>query len=84
MAILASPRLVFNLLLEGQDDKEEVVKDHPHGEVVTGDIATGQEADVVDDVQDEADSSQHDPRFHEADVPLKYEDFFVQTIFDKF
>jgi hypothetical protein len=38
----------------------------------------------VDGDQDEEDSIQHDPRFHEADVPLKYKDIFVQTIFYKF
>jgi len=70
MAILAGPHLVLNLLLERQDDKEEVVKDHPREDAADGgDMATDQEDEVVDDVQDEADSSQHDPRFHEAGVP---------------
>jgi len=70
MAILASPRLVLNLLLEGQNDNEEVVNDHPREDAADGvDMATGEEDEVVDDVQDEADSSQHDPRLHEADVP---------------
>ena len=76
MAILAGPHLVLNLLLERQDDKEEVVKDHPREDAADGgDMATDQEDEVVDDVQDEDDSSQHDPRFHEADVPLNIKIF---------
>ena len=80
--------LLFNLVLEGTDDEEEVGADpleQPHegaDDVIRR--AEDEGEDEVDEVPDEADSSQHDPRFHEADVPLKYKDIFVQTIFDKF
>ena len=35
-------------------------------------VGNGHAVDQADKGQGEADSTQHDPRFHEADVPLKY------------
>ena len=74
--------LVLNLLLEGPDHKEEVGVKHPP-EDVDDDVYDGDsrwrrlgEADEgpqdVEDVKDESQYSQVDPRPHEADVPLKY------------
>ena len=71
LVIPASSCILFNLVHEGQDDEEEEGAEHPQGQPLEGgaaDVVSG----PADEVQDEADSSQHDPRFHEADIPLKY------------
>ena len=74
LVIPASFCILFNLVHEGQDDEEEVGAEHPRGQPLEGgaaDVVSGEaDEDEVDEVQDEADSSQHDPRFHEADIPL--------------
>ena len=76
LIIPAGPHLVLNLVLEGPDDEEEVGAKHPPEDAADG-VRDG-EADEglqdVEDVKDEADSSQDDPRLHEADVPLKHKD----------
>ena len=65
--------LLFNLVLERQDDEEGTEgEDKDEATVGAADcVADCQVVNEADDVPDEADSSQHDPRFHEADVPLK-------------
>ena len=76
--------ILFNLVHEGQDNEEEESAEHPLGQPFEGgaaDVVSGQAVeDEVDKVQDEADSSQHDIRFYEADVPLKYKDIFIPAI----
>ena len=76
LIIPAGAHLVLNLVLEGPDDEEEVGTEHPPEHAADGvrDGETDEGLDDVEDVQDEADSSQHNPWFHKADVPLKYID----------
>ena len=76
LVIPGGAHLVLDLVLEGPDDEEEVGAKHPAEDAAEG-VRDG-EADEglqdVEDVKDEADSSQDDPRLHEADVPLKNKD----------
>ena len=76
LIIPSGAHLVLNLVLEGPDHEEEVGAKHPAEDAAEG-VRDG-EADEglqdVEDVKDEADSSQDDPRLHEADVPLKHKD----------
>ena len=68
----AGDHLVLNLLLEGPDHKEEVDAKQPPDDAAD-DVHNVEAAEIlqdVEDVKDEADSSQDDPRLHEADVPL--------------
>ena len=88
LIILTSARLVFNLVLEGPHDEEEVGAEQPPGQPNDGDpredaadVVSGQDAeDEVKDVQYEDGSSQHDPRFQEVGVPLKYKDILIRAI----
>ena len=88
LIILTSARLVFNLVLEGPHDEEEVGAEHPPGQPHVGDpkedaadVVSGQDAeDEVEDVQYEDGSSQSDPRFQEVGVPLKYKDILSELL----
>jgi len=68
--IVAPAHALLQLLLVGPDHQEEVGAKHPPEDAAEG-VGEG-EADHrledVEDVQDEADSRQHDPRFHQTHV----------------
>ena len=72
--VVAPAHALLHLLLVGPDHQEEVGAKHPPEDAAEG-VGEG-EADHrledVEDVQDEADSRQHDPRFHQTHVRLKY------------
>ena len=72
--IVAPAHALLHLLLVGPDHQEEIGAKHPTEDAAEG-VGEG-EADHrledVEDVQDEADSRQHDPRFHQTHVRLKY------------
>ena len=72
--VVAPAHALLHLLLVGPDHQEEVGAQHPPEDAAEG-VGEG-EADHrledVEDVQDEADSRQHDPRFHQTHVRLKY------------
>ena len=72
--VVAPVHTLLHLLLVGPDHQEEVGAQHPPEDAAEG-VGEG-EADHrledVEDVQDEADSRQHDPRFHQTHVRLKY------------
>ena len=71
--VVAPLNTLLHLLLVGPDHQEEVGAQHPPEDAAEG-VGEG-EADHrledVEDVQDEADSRQHDPRFHQTHVRLK-------------
>ena len=71
-----APLAILNFVLVGPDHEEEVGPEHPAEDAADGvrDGQADQGLQDVEDVQDQADSSQHDPRLHEADVPLKHKD----------
>ena len=76
LIIPTGPLTILNFVLVGPDHEEEVGPEHPAQDAADG-VRDGQADEGlqdVEDVEDQADSSQDDPRLHEADVPLKYKD----------
>ena len=76
LIIPTRPLTILNFVLVGPDHEEEVGPEHPAEDAADG-VGDGQADEGlqdVEDVEDEADSGQDDPRLHEADVPLKCKD----------